>query len=193
MSEDLVRWLTRVLDEVERVACAVVDGDRAAGYWRVDGVQPDLVIADDAGSHVASIVEIAEVGQRAGKHIAMHDPSAVLADVAAKRQIISVVMSWNHYEFCAHSDGMQGCTCNLSARMLRIIGPLAVAYTSWPGFWEQRLLVAEQLYGSLMRSCGGMRDVLGNRLPDWGGLDDGTRELWCAAAIVGREPGRRYS
>lgn len=92
---ELVEWLLAVLDEDERVARAAIPrGGTGTWDWNCDHTEPypfshdlcaklecDEITLYDEGGH--------NVNQT--QHIALHDPAAVLADIAAKRAIIARV------------------------------------------------------------------------------------------------------
>jgi hypothetical protein len=106
MGNEIVRWLTGVLDEVERTARA------APGCHWLDS--DEWVITEDA--HI-----FGEGDPAAVVHIAMHDPAAVLADVAVKRELLASI---------EHGIADEG----LAQHQLRL---LASAYASWPGHREE--------------------------------------------------------
>lgn len=88
-ADGLVAWLRQQLDEDERVALAVPEGDRVWDY--TPGAES--VTATDhrypsGMSYVACGPWDGGVNEQYAAHIASWDPVRVLAEVAAKRQIL---------------------------------------------------------------------------------------------------------
>jgi hypothetical protein len=91
-------------------------------------------------------------------HVARHDPTRVLAEVAAKRALLDYVLSWRHddpdeggYHACpavrteSLGDlpfGEDECTCGLRLRQWVILAPFAAAYADHPDYcadeWSPR-------------------------------------------------------
>lgn len=78
----LVEFLTARLDEDERIARAATErapwSHNADDYWMITGTDGDVVVYDESAPTDAEAA-----------HIARHDPARVLADVAAKRAILT--------------------------------------------------------------------------------------------------------
>lgn len=95
--DDLVAFLTAQWDELEQAAISALRGGdedfpfprwRRAARWQSDYQRVTAVWSD--GNHDDGPIAIAQnANWSAARHIALHDPAAVLADVAAKRAIIS--------------------------------------------------------------------------------------------------------
>jgi hypothetical protein len=109
VTDDLAAYLLARYDEIEQVAQAAVGKD--APTWRADdqgevfavrdlqdprcehhtaGVPnhcDDLPVASGVASG-ADVTDDADLEQARAAHIAMHDPAAVLRDIAAKRAIV---------------------------------------------------------------------------------------------------------
>lgn len=87
----IVEFLTACYDDFERVAKAAMMGtahaDKPDGIadWYVSGLGEDNV---HAGGFSLAIGPFGGIGE-AAEHMAMHDPTFVLADLAAKRQILA--------------------------------------------------------------------------------------------------------
>jgi hypothetical protein len=81
----LVEWLTAILDEDERVARAA-----SPGPWRTNAEQDEVLAVDDITVCDGFALSNNQV-RNTVRHIALHDPAAVLADIAAKRAIIARV------------------------------------------------------------------------------------------------------
>lgn len=96
MSVELVAFLRARIDEDERAAWLAMGRRWAITGSRVVDAQADRAVRDVvAGWSPALIAEVPAVeGNR--KHIARHDPTRVLADVEAKRQIISEYLAEGH-------------------------------------------------------------------------------------------------
>jgi len=98
----LARWTER--EQTARLAC-----NGTNGQWHVTN-QERQIEADDFGKFV--IYDEGGHNEHQAAHIALHDPAAVLADIAAKRAILA-----EHPQVAAdrpHKDGPQtGCrTCH---------------------------------------------------------------------------------
>lgn len=132
MIDDLVAWLSAVLDEDERVALEAVRWSEGCTDW-ADGGNPDWV------------------------HIARHDPAAILADIAAKRSLIADLAAEKHlvvgdswYTCAAATEEREGettgnihepeggpCNCGLDERVDRRLRLLASAYVHQPGYRQE--------------------------------------------------------
>lgn len=83
MTEDLITWLSAVLDEDERLARAATPGP-----WK-DGAGTVALHSTGMDEITGYVHEQADID-----HIVRHDPAAVLADIAAKRQIVAIHNVW---------------------------------------------------------------------------------------------------
>jgi hypothetical protein len=91
VSEDLIDWLRRQIDEDEQSALAVVEQD-----WRPDGANSCQVYAarDDGSNRTIAWCRNGYDDDFANAlHIARHDPARVLRDVKAFRKIIDYCAS----------------------------------------------------------------------------------------------------
>lgn len=63
-------------------------------------------------------------------HIVRHSPARVLAEVAAKRQLLDLTLSTNaaHWVGCEHLNPNGPCTCGRDARVLHVLQLLAQPY-----------------------------------------------------------------
>jgi hypothetical protein len=92
MSDDLVAFLRRCLDDDERVAREALHEDAVRpGEWMTEhhgmGTEPSTChIAEDRSGHYWSVAH--EVFIPNAEHIARWDPARVLAEVKAKRRIL---------------------------------------------------------------------------------------------------------
>lgn len=160
MTADLVAWLTQILDEDEALAkdANVKQDDpvwwvsRVAMSWpqsyTVRSKQDNRPIArveDVAGDEDTDITGILDGGSVAA-HIALHDPAAVLADIAAKRAIITAyVEAQQAYETVRGTfdgDNSPGAKLEVfgyaqaAAGLLTAVRLLASAYAARPGYDE---------------------------------------------------------
>lgn len=104
---ELEAWLRAQYDQIAELAGACTPGP-----WEVE----EPFLADVVTAPALHGVRIAhcmtEHGYRPGslpdaRHIALHDPVLVLADVEAKRTILDLVASWAHDR---HDDGWFSCS-----------------------------------------------------------------------------------
>lgn len=146
MSAELVAWLRSILDEEERIARRVegrwtavsggygpevrVDGDVA--WQREVNVQVWQCDDEDDGCPDAARGWMAEAN-----HIALHDPTRVLADVRVKRRIL------DRYETALDAVDVSAGTVLAGAAKLRhgayevVLKLLAEPYQDRPGFREE--------------------------------------------------------
>jgi hypothetical protein len=122
-----MEWLTAILDEDERVARYASNRDAS---WQIEDVpvkwgedyDPDIL----AGGK--PILRGSEYTGMANLHVVRHDPAAVLADIAAKREVI---------EICAHYIETEGPSGSQRAGVCDdILRALASAYRHAPG-WDE--------------------------------------------------------
>ncbi len=123
---DIVTWLNGVLEHVESAArYAIFDG--ATGRWEeptsgaiclngVEGLDGLLPLGDP----------------RISRHAIIHDPAAVLADVAAKRAIVASYMA-----AVEHYRRVTSAPVGESAALERVVKRIASAYSHWPGYDEE--------------------------------------------------------
>lgn len=82
MNTAIVEFLTARLDEDEQAAQAASErapwSHNADDYWMITGTDGEVVVYDESAPTTAEAV-----------HIARHDPTRVLAEVAAKRAILA--------------------------------------------------------------------------------------------------------
>lgn len=99
MSRQLVQLLRARLDEAERLARAATEGPWRCDpnkYWREPGGawREEAVFAGPPGERAVCVAGTGDVddpqSMADAEHIAHHDPSAVLADIAAKRAILDL-------------------------------------------------------------------------------------------------------
>lgn len=94
MTDDIVAWYLARLDEIERVALEAL-ADSGSGEWESAIDTGDRFLVDIYGGAVAVASRVWDDGSRpidddVISHMALHDPRAILADVAAKRAIIAM-------------------------------------------------------------------------------------------------------
>lgn len=89
VSADLVAWLRAQLDEDERVARAA--GDSWGYHWTHEPCDFDESMSEGVHAERGDVVSCGEVSPEHGEHIARWDPARVLAEVEAKRQLLSWV------------------------------------------------------------------------------------------------------
>jgi len=119
---DLITWLRAQLDEDERVAqkCAAVGDFRWAESE--DPTEPDGRVVDGQGR-----VVVWDDGANLSGHIARHDPARVLAEVAAKRQLIESMVE-------SMVETMEGDYAPWNEDYLMV---LALPYADQPGYLEE--------------------------------------------------------
>lgn len=80
----IVEFLTARLDEDELIARAASErapwSHHADDYWMITGTDGDVVVYDESAPTAAEAA-----------HIARHDPARVLAEVAAKRELLEAI------------------------------------------------------------------------------------------------------
>ncbi len=139
MTADLMAFLRARLDEDERIAQAVL-GAPWVRREDVAGVHADDATADrPKGSAVADCRRVPggyEHGVALAEHIVRHQPSRVLADVAARRAIL------NLYEepeaSAALPDSANRFTSSIQRHVMGEVLPhLALPYASHPDYREE--------------------------------------------------------
>ncbi|MFD7185468.1 DUF6221 family protein [Streptomyces sp. NPDC059904] len=109
---ELVDFLRARLDEDARIARVAASQSRGE-EWRYDG---QYVVADPERDMVA-VGSQDFMDAETGKHIARHDPSRVLAEVEAKRQLLL----WAE-------------NAEAGAHLLAIVDTLVAVYSNHPDF-----------------------------------------------------------
>lgn len=128
---DLVEWLTKILDEDERLAneAATRDGVHDPHWsvrdWPYEGI--GVWRGEDGGGF-----EDAQT-----RHIERHDPAAVQADVAAKRAIIA------RHAAVRVSGDTRCAVCIKPEWPCATLHDMATAYADRPGYDESRRTTAE--------------------------------------------------
>jgi hypothetical protein len=147
MSNDLITWLRAQIDEDERIA-REASGDpwvtgRSKGY---EYSRPGDVYAIAYDGTPARIAQGTGCGpdisaEQSSEHIARHDPARVLADVAAKRQILELhdhaakgAMWCQHWDANAFDDrGEQGAWVT-EEPLCQTVRLVALPYADRPGY-----------------------------------------------------------
>lgn len=134
MTNALMEFLTRCLDEDEQVARSAIrakapDDEWALGQWEVltDGSRyvegQDITIYDEGGHSAEQ-----------ARHIARHDPRSVLADIAAKRAVLEL------YRPVAEYDNAEESYEHATGRAVGLgeaVRALALAYAHRDGYREE--------------------------------------------------------
>lgn len=133
---DLVEFLRARLDEDEQVARAA--GERNADDWlyrtpwrlRVDPEDEALAMVIDADETTRKAVDVTGwLVNEAARHIVRHDPARVLADMAAKRRVVSECAPYSP----PYSDPDDG-TPYFADLILRL---LALPYREHPSYKQE--------------------------------------------------------
>ena len=142
MSDALVSWLRSTLSEIERVAREATPGpwvvcDDGDARYPLPWVEALEVNVSEAEAWRSNVTRHPDGGTPGGSvstpanaaHIALHDPQAVLADVAAKRAILA-----QHAECCdcPGPSRIHGGSC-------RTLLALASGLRHMPGFRQEWL------------------------------------------------------
>jgi hypothetical protein len=124
---EMTAWCRAQLDDIEQVATAALM--HGSGRWVTTGYD-NAAIELDHPSECATIVydEGAPTTAQA-KHIALHDPEAVLADLAAKRAILDLF----HEPESPYDDDQVFYQEALSD----VVAHLAAALSHRPGYREE--------------------------------------------------------
>lgn len=145
MDDDLVQFLRARLDEDEKAARTASHALRKGAHWSLDEwhgrEQPHSLIAQGTADQPVALGHFTAdpVPTEQAVHIARHDPVRVLAEVAAKREIVGL-----HHRVTKRSTGSGGGTvedCSLCDHFpaqypcmtLRL---LALPYASHPNYNE---------------------------------------------------------
>ncbi|MFE7752146.1 DUF6221 family protein [Streptomyces sp. NPDC057428] len=125
MSSDLVQFLKRRLDEDEEIAKDPTHATWATAEWRFSDAG-NAPYVDLGTNHLDSVSSLNESEMR---HIARHDPARVLAEVDAKRELLS------RYEaMVADVLVVTGREAILSEYRRVILPSLALPYADHPGY-----------------------------------------------------------
>lgn len=125
MSDDLVTWLRAQFDEDERVARGVPDHRQRRGELHWQEVDPEShpgLIGDQCGG-VVTIGGPGGTGRWHAEHIARHDPARVLAEVDAKRRLLSMADDMAGGD--PYQEGPAG---------VEVLALLALPYADRPGY-----------------------------------------------------------
>lgn len=134
VNNSLVEFLLARIEEDEASARAAVGNDGPPTWLQdnadgVYGVRPDVDWDEVCQSHTYGVPNECDFNPTAcgvsgtddpvldhvrAEHIARHDPARILAECAAKRQVISIVASWRQY------------------RQRQVLQPLASVYADHP-------------------------------------------------------------
>lgn len=93
--DELLQFLRARYDHEEQVARAA-SRDGAARWLAADHPADNYAVTDDKGQPVA--YSEGSPNEEQSAHIALHDPARVLADVAAKRQVLAICQSTEHQD-----------------------------------------------------------------------------------------------
>jgi hypothetical protein len=138
MSDDLVVWLTQILDEEEKAAQAVP----AAGgpyNWHPD-IHRRCIWGEGGpdGDQAMDLIRPIWAGgdDQLLNHVAQHDPSAALARIRADRQILTFWAIWNKPDENGH---LREDTWALATRhaIKIVLYQLALVHSSRPGYREE--------------------------------------------------------
>lgn len=131
MTADMVQFLRDRLDEDEQVA-------RGHGQWSASWHQDDFVSEVRDDENAGTVAHVPNLGDLT--HIARHDPARVLAEVDAKRRMLTVHKRDTTYSFsgcitCDAGDNSCGCmggsAYEYQCETLRVI---ALPYASHPDY-----------------------------------------------------------
>ena len=137
---DLVAWLTKILDEDE----AIAGNDLTPGPWTVQYECPEgehhhdwdeVWVAGRMRSTVGGFNERYTCGPRDAAHVVRWQPTAVLADIAAKRAIIDEYVARDK-----DADLMLGPDCLRQQEWsgLRLaVQIIATGYATRPGYRDE--------------------------------------------------------
>ena len=102
---DLVDFLrARLEDEEQAARAAMWAGDERWSSYEFQHASDTWNVDDSYDEGVALVRAHAADSQAVARHIALHDPVRVLADLAAKRAVIDlhVAEDGQHPDFCGH-------------------------------------------------------------------------------------------
>lgn len=143
---DLVEWLRAQLDEDERLArLAIGEIQDSTGVWTWTYVVTpggDFKVVDQLGYSVLGHYDVCANVWDVGPHVAEHDPSRVLREVAAKRKLLAV--HWSTDSLDSRVPGRLLCVeCSTMNRLQEWVGReypcatvrlLALPYSHRPGY-----------------------------------------------------------
>lgn len=139
--DDLVAWLTQILDEEQALAEAAVKEEGAE--WSPGDQYNSDSVSSVAGGYVATGAW-GYMAWETRQHIARHDPIRTLADIAAKRAIIALHTDVEmHIEFIHERSGDHWCDVCGSVDDAPVAWPcdtlrlLASAYADRPGYQDE--------------------------------------------------------
>ena len=127
---ELVQWLIAVLDEDEVVARAALPGP-----WKI--ANSGEVVASESESGPGDLMYVTcdsegllpSVNESDARHIALHDPTAVLADIAAKRRLLNLCAEWEAMALASPTTWSVLLVCAKNTRNI-----LATAYAHRAGY-----------------------------------------------------------
>jgi hypothetical protein len=141
---DLVEWLRTQLDAdeqaaTEAAASAKVDESNDGTRWTVDNdgccvvldVPAEQRLTGDCGGPLV----VDGCGWRVAEHIALHDPDAVLADIAARRRIVDEC--WEVLEFSSEYFTVESCDEVEAVLAQHVLERLAARYARRSGYREE--------------------------------------------------------
>lgn len=156
----LTVFLAARLDEDEAAARAATPGawkirPRLEGVC-IDAGEYDQVIAPgvvSCGSYCYGGTSSVDISDADAAHIARHDPARVLAEIAAKRTLITMVTGWRHHtsaedpwyacpaatdedgEYVCIPPGRRGdCDCGRDWRAQQVLSVLAAGFSAHPDY-----------------------------------------------------------
>lgn len=132
---DLMEFLRARLDDDEQVARAALPGPWLPGTAKPHLV--DWVVYGQSRSwagHLGQVcdVEVAHDGAFNAEHIARHDPTRVLAEVAAKRAVLA--LHWIAVDQTNAVDGLATCNECVEYAPCDTLRILASVYAGHPGY-----------------------------------------------------------
>ncbi|MCM1943163.1 DUF6221 family protein [Streptomyces sp. G3] len=131
--DDLVQWLRAQLDDDERTARMAAE-ELGDGWYYDDG----FVLARREDDMVATGSQDF-LEREHGQHIARHDPSRVLREIDAKRQLLDLHSVGGGHE-CSTRDArgdIDHCTWVMGSEACTTLRLLALPYTDRPGYRDE--------------------------------------------------------
>ncbi len=116
---DMIAWLNGVLDHRERVAKGAtwggtpwrVEGSSIVGRsWKASASSPETLVVQDTWPQEAA-------------HIALNDPTQIVADVAADRALLALAEQLD-----------RSADCEAGPAATQLYRALAGKYATWPGY-----------------------------------------------------------